>query len=145
MLKEEVKDDSIEGFFGHSDSVYSVKLNPVDPTQVVLEEVMKSPTFGADWIENSHCQVGGKDSVVSASWCFDGKLLATASMDYDSNITVQSSFLRSLRSGRRNRVDEMAPIKGYAILRVACLDGTCWLLMLQGRCLAGFLWPFGFL
>uniref|UniRef100_A0A6A7GBE2 WD repeat protein n=1 Tax=Hirondellea gigas TaxID=1518452 RepID=A0A6A7GBE2_9CRUS len=127
---EELKDDSVEGFFGHSDSVYCVRFNPINQSMVVSgggDEV------GFLWnCEDGETPLakleGHSDSVSSCSYSFDGKYIATGSMDSTIRIFEGSSgvFIHSLE-GPSSDIEWIKWHPKGPVLLVGCADGTCWM------------------
>ncbi len=78
----ELADDSVQGFFDHTDSVFAVSINPRDANIVA--------TGGADdraflWDLRNGDRIaelaGHDDSVADVAFNFDGSLLATSGLD----------------------------------------------------------------
>lgn len=83
----EFPDDSVQGFFGHKDSCFSVAVNPVD-----CDIVASGGADDRSFIWN--CRTGEQiaecgdhsDSVSSVAWNYDGSLLASGGLDGKVNI-----------------------------------------------------------
>ncbi|KAF2070227.1 hypothetical protein CYY_008461 [Polysphondylium violaceum] len=97
--EEDFVDESVQGFFEHTDSVYCVNMNPARNELAV--------TGGGDDVayiwnitngEKIHQLKGHKDSVSSVQFNFDGSLVATGGMDALVKIwdTASGAFLRDL-------------------------------------------------
>ena len=75
-------DDSVQGFFEHSEPIYAIATHPTNPKHVVCgagDDLAFVWDLGDG--ETVHKLSGHTDSVISVSYNHDGSLLATASLD----------------------------------------------------------------
>ncbi|GBC02923.1 hypothetical protein RclHR1_00490009 [Rhizophagus clarus] len=78
----ELKDDSLQGFFGHQDSVYAIDINPIDESIIVSGGGDdKSFLWNCDTGEQLSELLGHTDSVTSTLFSKDGQYVASGGMD----------------------------------------------------------------
>ncbi|CAB4412909.1 unnamed protein product [Rhizophagus irregularis] len=78
----ELKDDSIQGFFDHKDSVYTIDINPINENLIVSGGGDdKSFLWNSDTGEKLFELLGHTDSVTSALFSKDGQYVASGGMD----------------------------------------------------------------
>jgi len=121
-------DDSIQGFFDHTESVFSIALHPSDDRVAV--------TGGGDDLsyvwdittgEATAKLVGHTDSIIDAAFSFDGKYVATASMD--GTVRVYSSANYSLHKTLEGPAKELEWFMWHPrghVLAAGSADNTIW-------------------
>jgi len=134
-------DDSVQGFFDHTDSVFAVGLNPADPSMAVSggcddRSFVWKITDGSKKFELS----GHTDSVVGVGFSYDGKYVASASMDATIRIyTTADGKLKHVLEGPSKEIEWMAWHPAGPVIAAGSADETVWMWNAEtADCMAAF-------
>ncbi|CAG8716511.1 8588_t:CDS:2, partial [Dentiscutata erythropus] len=136
----ELVDDSVQGFFGHKDSVYAVDIHPIDQNIIVSgggDE--KSFLWRSDTGEQI-CELSGhSDTVQSVLFSKDGQYVASGGMD--GKVFVWKVDNRELIASLEGP-DEVVWLDWHpkgTILLAGANDGTMWMWQIpSGNCMNVF-------
>jgi WD40 repeat protein len=134
-------DDSVQGFFDHTDSVYTIALSPVHPTLALTgdgnnQAYLWDITTGEKRFHLS----GHSDSVIDGGFSPDGKLVATASMDATVRVyRVSDGALKHTLEGPAKELIWMKWHPVGPVLAVGSADETVWMWNAEsGACMSVF-------
>eukprot|EP01083_Nonionella_stella_P241320 842824_1 len=144
---EELKDDSIQGFFEHTDSVYTVSMSPSG--KQVLTGGGDDVAYIWDINDGEHALFkleGHSDSVITCKYSSDGDLVATGGMDGTVRIyKAETGELQRVLEGPAEEIEWIAWHPRGPVLLAGSADTTCWMWAADtGGCLqvfAGHLGP----
>lgn len=124
-----VMDMSVQGFFEHKDSVFSVSINPVHSN---LCASGGGDDLGYIWditTGEQICQLTGhKDSIVAIDWSFDGTYIATGGMDSQVRLWKSSTGFEFITAFET--ADEIVWLSWHPkglFLAAGCNDGSVWM------------------
>lgn len=126
------KDDSIQGFFSHQDSVFCVGLSPTEPHIAVTGDGAENADTAYVWNTKTgeliHTLKGHSDSVVCCGFSADGKLIATAGMDACVRIwRADTGELKHTLQGPQSSCECLAWHSTGQVVLCGAEDGTAWL------------------
>lgn len=137
---DEQPNDAVGGFFDHTDSVYSVAINPKFSELVI--------TGGGDdraFIWNRftgaklHELKGHTDTVLATGFNFNGELAATGALDGTVKIwNTQTGALVSTLEGPQEGIEWLQWHQKGSVVLAGSGDGTAWMWLSNGQCMAVF-------
>lgn len=124
------EDDSVQGFFDHTEPIYSVACSPINSALILTGSGDDSVCQWNLTTGMSHGPALTKhsDSVIAVGYSHDGAMFATAGMDgivlvYDG----RDSHLLHTLDGPSSEIEWMTWHPRGPIIAIGCSDGTAWI------------------